>query len=684
MKISRFALCLVLAWSSSSGVVASEETSDANRESFQAFCVDAIVGSLNGRTWLVTDGVADGLLVSRAKEKGIDLVAMPLRLGDPAIIATFDAAVKSLGNPKLEAAAALGTAPFVLTWMMENPKEASDKLALMVDPSLAKAVGFEAVPYGLVYQVMRPSEVNDAVIRQATESYRDRRDSLGEAIATTSADPAVVAYAKRIRAQAALCGNNLGCLLYEAQKKEEALDVFSLAHSIDKGNVSSLLNKASLVREGFKPELAEKLSEEMNEMVRRGGGSWNLASAFGYVLKPEEFIPAKWYWAGSGIAVSNRQGLEAFLAAIEDENLRGAVAQQLASSLAVQTGGAQPAMGLLKEFPEAGFTWQYMLRIAQLQILLGDKFRAVRIVERARSVPGADPEEVAAVQALVYSKVGRVEEAVQVLMAVQTSENALRVLKNVASVYSEAGNVEKLTLTLKELGGVTNSPAWITPLLKALQAQLAGDIVGAKKLAGEAVVAGADTDFAFRTALMLDMMASDKTSAAVHANSLLKLNPIDAFGNYVKATHFTEAKRYPEAERHFQISLSQNTTWYVLNDYAAMAIETQRYEMAEMLARNAMSGGGDRYAAVWDTLGTALLQMNRAPEALSVFKSAVEKEGGDDPRIQLNYAELSFQQGEKAPASKALEILDKRKEELSVVDRERLGRLRDEVGEKIK
>lgn len=121
-----------------------------------------------------------------------------------------------------------------------------------------------------------------------------------------------------------------------------------------------------------------------------------------------------------------------------------------------------------------------------------------------------------------------------------------------------------------------------------------------------------------------------------------------------------------------------------MNDYAAMAIETQRFEMAEMLAKNALSSGGDRYAAVWDTLGTALLKLNRELEALAAFKSAIEKEGGDDPRIQLNFGELCLKQGDKATATLALGVIDKRKEELSVDERERLGRLRSAVGEKNK
>ncbi len=684
MKVSRFVIFSVLAFSLRLGSLGSEAAVDAERNSFTDFCCDAILDSLNGRTWLLSDGFADGLLVSRAKEKGIDLILMPSRQASDATLDTFEQAVKKLGSPKLDAAAALGTAPFLLVWMQENPDVASAKLALMMDPSLAKAVGLEAIPYGLVYQVVKPADVSTAAVLRATAQYRKIRDSLGEEISTISDDRTTLAHANHIRALAAVCGNNLGYLLYDADQKEEALEVFSLAHSIDKSNTSSLLNKASLVKEGFKPELAEKLGEEMNEMGRRGEGSWSLASTFGYVLKPEEFIPAKWYWAASGIAINNRRGLEAFLTAIDDETLRNAIAQQLASSFAMQIGGAQPAMGLLNEFPEEGFTSQFMLKIAKLQLLVGDRFRAVRIVERAGNEPDANLAEVAEEKARVYSKVGRIADAVKVLMAVKILENSGRILNQVASIHSESGNLTNLVQTLKELGALKDSPVWIAPLLQAVQAQVAGDSARAQKLAGEAVVAGADTDFAFRTALMLDMMASDQLSAAAHVDSLLKLNPMDAFANYVKATLLVEAKQYLIAERHFQISLTQNASWYVMNDYAALAIETQRFDMAEMLARNSLSNGGDRYAAVWDTLGTALQKLNRDSEALAVFKSAVGKEGGDDPRIQLNFGELCLKQGDTATATQTLGVIDKRKDELSVDERERLGRLRSAVGEKNK
>ena len=146
MRIRSLALCLATAMSLVFPVSGAGVPSADSGSRFAEYCADAIVDSLHGRTWLVTDGFSDELLVARAKAKGIDLVVMPLRLGNSSVVESFEAAVKRLGSPKLEAAAALGTSPFVLTWLAESPQVAQTNLALLVEPSLAKVAGFTPVP----------------------------------------------------------------------------------------------------------------------------------------------------------------------------------------------------------------------------------------------------------------------------------------------------------------------------------------------------------------------------------------------------------------------------------------------------------------------------------------------------------------------------------------------------------
>ena len=188
------ALALALACAPGFAVHAAAPSPALTDSPFAAACADAVVESLGGRTWLLTDGFADSRLVARAKARGIDLLAMPLRGGDAAVVAAFEAAAAALGDPRLEAAAALGPAPFVLTWMQQWPEEAAAKLALMVEPSLAKAAGLEAVPAGLVYHLQMPDAIGSNALAQAYARHAAMRDVFGE----TPAE-----YAGRLRAERA-------------------------------------------------------------------------------------------------------------------------------------------------------------------------------------------------------------------------------------------------------------------------------------------------------------------------------------------------------------------------------------------------------------------------------------------------------------------------------------------------
>ena len=679
------ALALALACASGAAVRAAVPAQTLPDSPFAASCADAVVDSLGGRTWLLTDGFADPLLVARAKAKGIDLVAMPLRGGDASVVAAFEAAAATLGDPRLEAAAALGPAPFVLTWMQQRPEEAAAKLALMVEPSLAKAAGFEPVPAGLVYCLQKPDAIGSNALAQAYARHADLRDAFGETVALAPADAGSATCAKWFRAQASACGNNLGVLLHAAGLKKEALDAFTQAHAIDRSNLSALLNRASLVREGLRPELGEKIAAELNELAKAGGGSWTLASSHGYVVRPSDFFDAKWYWTLSGLPLTERATIESELAAIEDPELRNAVARQLMPSLGMQTAGAQPAMMALAKLPEEGFTWEAMLGFAELQLVMGDRPRALRLVERAAAAPGAEAQAVAFARAEVLVKSGRHDEAVAALMAVKTPDNALQVLSKVASAHAAAGdNAGLLAAVASMQTAATNAPAWLAPLAESLRAQAAGDAAMARTLAARALVQGADADFAFRHALMLDMMAADKASAERHADEALKRFPRDGFANYIKAAVLVDRRAFAEAERHFQVSISQNPAWFVLNDYAALAAETKRFDLAENLARSALAGGGEGFAAVWDSLGSALLGQKKDSEAHEAFKTAVKKPGGDDSRIQLHYAEACWAAGDAAAARQALSIIDQDPSPLSIAERERLGRLRQAVAPKDK
>jgi tetratricopeptide (TPR) repeat protein len=364
------------------------------------------------------------------------------------------------------------------------------------------------------------------------------------------------------------------------------------------------------------------------------------------------------------------------VATIESEEVRNALARQLPASINIQIGGVQPLLGLLNTYPDEGATWDYYIKIANLLLVSGDAMRAGRAVDKAGTFPDADSKVVALSGADVLRRLGRHNEAAEMLLKAKTDENAADLLKKSALIYAELRDNEKLLDTVRNLSGLDPSNEWLKLMEKSVAAFAAEDIVTAKEFSDNAIEAGADAEFAFHHALWLDLLADDKIKGVEHADAALRLNALNTFANYIKATAFMRAKQYQEAERHFQLSISQNAPWFVVNDYAVLAAETGRFDLAEMLARNAIAAGGGSQASAWDTLGTALAGAGKKKEALEALQKAMTLPGADDPRIQLSFAELSLESGDRESAEKAIPVIDKGVELLSIAERERLGKLR--------
>jgi tetratricopeptide (TPR) repeat protein len=115
-----------------------------------------------------------------------------------------------------------------------------------------------------------------------------------------------------------------------------------------------------------------------------------------------------------------------------------------------------------------------------------------------------------------------------------------------------------------------------------------------------------------------------------------------------------------------------------LNDFAVLLLETKRPREAEAIARRATELNG-RLAAAWDTLATALVALDRHDEAYAAMEKAMAAEGAQDPRIQLHWARMLYQRGDREPAKEAAEKAHAERLQLNPREREELLRLRDKL-----
>ena len=638
---------------------------------------DAILDGMNGRTWLVTpDASFDAELVAYAKSaRGVELVTIPIRGASHENVAKFHAAVKTLGNPRLTAAAYARPAQFAMSWLVEDPDGAAAKLALLNNATVPIATGFAALPDGLVYIACPTNKLDAATLKTAYAKFHalheDVTDMLSARQITDKTAAQISAPERFLRRTLSIQGNNIGYLLRKAGLKNEAGRAFALAHSIDPDNISPLLNLASAVREGSKAGTPERISAQLGAWSKAGIVSWTLADTSGFVLRPDEFIPAKWWWVSSGIPFGETAVFDEYLAAVTDP----AAADFLKSRAPVPIANVVTALrNQLDSVP--ALTGSYLLTCAQTALVDSEIARAKAALDAAEAAGVTDTELLARLKSGIHAASGNNSDAIAALESAKNEKNAAKILESLAATHFIAGDSDGMLKAVNELAALPDAPPWAEHLKKAITAKAAGN--------GETALASVDRAFEIAPksvlvmsyALNLSWDVRDIERADKYAQTILALNPRDFFANYVRASILVNAKNYPAAEQHFVIAISANPAWFVLNDFAALLTETGKIEPALKLAEQSLKTGGENFGAVWDTYATLLRKTGKNEEAWNAWKTAIEKPDGNDPRIHLNFAEMAIERQDKETAAKSLAIIDPVKESLSIDERSRLGRIR--------
>ena len=659
---------------------ASENFFTSDPETAEIF-YDAVSAGLSGRTWLaIPDGMLENDLIERAKKRGTELVTIPLRGASRESVEKFHAAVKTLGNTRLATAAYMRPEQFLAAWAAEDIKGMTAKLATLAVPATALPASVSSLPNGLVC-IVNPSDVTDAAaLKSALSRFRAIHGDASELFLFRQPNaPGGARSELFLRRAISVNGNNLGYLLYRAGSKDDAYTAFSLAHSIDPNNISPLLNLASVVREGIKPEQGEKIAAQLTALSRAGVGSWNLAETSGFVLKPEDFAPVKWYWAASGIPNAEYERNAAFTDSVTDPESRNFLLARLSMMAPPKTAAERMKTMLASEIFQSAPDGKFLLVCAHAHLTASDIARAEIALAAAETAGGADPKQLASIKAALLTASGKSDDAIAALEAARTADNAVEILEKIAAANYIANDNEGFQKTISELAALPDAPPWAADMRASVTAANAGDMKTALASAEKAIAADAKQIFIYTYAIDLAWKTGDIPAADRIAPRILAVNPRDHFANYVRATVLSRDKKYADAEKHYIISIAANPAWFVLNDFAAMLTDTGKIEPALAIAAQALKNGGDAFAAVWDTYGTLLLKTGKRAEAKKAFETAVAKPGGDDPRIQLNLAEMALEDGDKATAQKALPLIDKNKDQLSVEERERLGRIRSKL-----
>lgn len=638
-------------------------------------CADVVLGGLGKGTWVIAEpGPLYESLARRARGRGITV--LPTMGGSAQDLRDWSESARKIPNAKVRDSLDLGVAPFVLSWIGNDPAGASSNLVLATLPTLPRAVRAEAVPDGLVFRIVPAAPTDEKELRRLLARYEDARDEFGEALnsvagALVQQNPARTAYCQL----AGLCGNNLGVFCEQAGLREEAWQAFHASDAVYPDGVSALLNLATLAKSGVHAADGSRLAGRLQGLAARRSERWLLALSGGYVLDPSFYVTNGFPWAASGMSFADpgANGLKPLLEKLPNEDARRELFGRLQPAMALQSGAAGPRMQFVAALSEGGWTPELALDASAALFAQGEKLRALALLDKAMKLPGANKTDIAVQKAREQAAMGDAKAANATLMSVYSGPAVTRILGVRLEVAVEVGDLEAAKKAAEEYAARADAPAWA----KSAAAALAAQVGGKPDEAAKAIRAGLDAApvewTLLRLALMIDLATGQLPDAVSHAESILAVRPFDYFGHYVAAMAASAAGNFAAAEQHYRASIAQRGVWFVINDYASLVANRGDAAFAEALARDALRAGGAEVAAVNDTLGEALFAQKKTDEAIAAFRKATTLPGGADPRIHLHLAEACVAAGDIPGAEKEMPAILAGRQTLN---EEELGRLK--------
>ncbi|HRR33779.1 MAG TPA: tetratricopeptide repeat protein [Kiritimatiellia bacterium] len=661
-----------------------------SRGAFADRCAREILDRLGSRTWFVTDGTLDPHLLILARERGQELNLLCLQNDMSPFYLKWMA--RQIENKKLFAPAdlqrmknalALGILPFIQDWFAMD-KEIEKKVAVFGVPDFWYTAGMTPVPEYLFFGGARDIQVyqNTPLFNDYMTFWKEMDPVLAASKKKNDSDP-TVRHRLHLRRHMGFVANNLGVLLEDLGKEDDAFAVYTHVHNtIDPENISVLFNRFEMARRGAAVASASKeaIERELKDFVgnlKHQYPLWSLSRYYGYVRSPELFARLGWGWALSGqtgaalagvtrainlLPTEQRNSAMQAMAAIyslsDDKNKTAAVYQDMIKNdpdnraamlglarLAVQEGALDKAKSWLKQAAQSGDTRGTLgVEWAVIHLMNNDLDRARLALQEATDL---QPKNLQA-----WAMLAMVQ-----LQQNQTDEVETVILPKMEKIAGTSDNyfiqITRAQTAMKK-GDKFQRPARDAFLRASM---LRPDIAGVKDMI-----------------LQLDIAMNDRKNAELHARQVLRTNRKHALANYVMGSLRLQEGAYGEAEDFLRRSVETHASAAALNDLAEVLRRVRKFDEAEKHARAALALSPELYVA-WETLAVILLESDKN---LDEAEQAVRKSMDlfkEDLRVQITFARILLKKGEIERAREMLRKVKSRQSELSPFDQAELDRL---------
>ena len=654
------------------------------RGAFVDACAGVLLDHMEGRRWLISDGLLDNHLRIEAARRGQPLTLLALHKNDNPIyirqvkkLVDQDPVFKEEDKVRLKNILDLGIITFVQDWISDNPELLSE-IAVMSAPDLIVGAKCTVAPLYFAFVGVRDrNELKDVDYLKKYGSFWERMSRL-LARSRGMRDP-VADYRAALRRQVGFVANNTGVLLEELGRPEEAYTVYRQARNIDVENISALLNMAEMLNRDpdFRPQDKEGVEKELKEFVDNMAHRlpvWSLSRFYGYVRSPVLFAQLGWTWALSGQPGMAMAGLERAEAISTTLASRTRVRSDMAEILIRQgeeERGEAIYEEILKNEPDNQRALISMARIATRQGAL-DKAR--EWLDRASSA-GVDRSALALERAAIDLAANKPEEArIKLTEITELQPKNLQAFSMLAIAMMQMKDFDEVERrVLPKMESIAGTPD--NYLIQITRGQLAHqkgrEFYPASRAAFErASVLRPGLPMLLEWILRLDFLMDDKVAAEKRARQILRINRNHGFANYIMGSLMLGRGKRAEAEDYLRRSISASKSAAALNDLAELLRQSGNYAEAEKQARAAIELSPDLYFA-WDTLGGVLAETQRLEDAEKAYVRALEI-FQDDLRVHLNLAKLLKQMGNTVRAREIVSQIQPRRSELPPAEQKEL------------
>lgn len=639
---------------------------DTCRGRFADEVARVILDQMKGRTWLISNGYLDNHLKTQAAMRKQPLTLVTLR---PQPLPHEASQLKCLieASPDFEGqnrqrllnALSLGSVRFVREWFMTDP-EAGQRAMVFATPDLWTACGYVAVPEGLAFGGVRSGQKQD--IAKIIEENRVFTVRMLPLIQNKGASWHVAAMCETLRMKAGLAANELGVLLEDQGKPEEAFQAYLRASEIDPKNLSAVFNGYALAcAQKMNPEVISRLSKKLKALTAERKYqpqeiTWILQN-YGTIRQPAFYAQQAKTWSSLGarevatdkskkaLALSEQTGVNALL-----EN----------ASFYLQSGDAVKAEACYRSALEKDPANKTALIGLCLQMLSQNKMSETGIWLQKALDAGVEKE------ALLYPSITLAILQKDTARALKLLEEAtqkfptdLRYWTLKADILLGQGDllqVEKAVLPQMQKA-LKNPDHFLVLTVRGFLLKKKGKVhfVEARNCLLGALALNAAVPDIWSALFEVDLALANKEFLERDARKLLNVDPEHALANYLLGSLLLSRGKLPEAEDFMRRSIDKEATSAACNDLSENLRLQGKLAEAEVFARQALTIDPGLLPAL-DTLACVLCDAGKYEEAVQQAAKAVAA-NPKQPIYQITLLRIQIKQGDYEGVKERLTVL---------------------------